>query len=74
MRIERKGSSADHGTFYIDLGNPAAEWDSENKCIKISARNILNFYGPAHHDYEILISLNLVHRILKILIGVLFKK
>lgn len=56
MKISRRGSSADHGTFAIELNAPTINWTTNDNCLTIKQTHIRDFNTKSHHGYTIKIS------------------
>ena len=56
MKINRRGSSAHHGTFDITFPNPKIAWSATTSEITISQVGVKNFNGPASHNYTVHVS------------------
>jgi len=67
MKIQRRGSAADHGPSSVELKKPMISWDSKNACIKFRENSIPDFLTTSQHDYEVSISLAELENILSII-------
>ena len=67
MKIQRRGSGADHGPSSVDLKKPTVSWDSKNALIEFRENSIPDFSTTSRHDYKVSISLAELAKILSII-------
>ncbi len=67
MKISRKGSSADHGTKYIELNDARITWNNEHHILQFRKQRIKDFVSDATHDYTVDISLSEIRTMLKVI-------
>jgi hypothetical protein len=64
MRISRRGSLADHGTYEIDLNSPVINWKMSDRCLTVKQAHIRDFNTKSHHEYTIKINMSEITKII----------